>query len=243
MKRKLLFKILASGVGATAAFAVSAHAQNLLVNGDFESASLFTANPISPTSVLPGGTSGVNQGWATYGGTGQSDMSSSPDSPQSGSYALIEPQGAGGSWSVPGAYQIVQPVGGIVAGDTYTLSGYYLSDANPSGSVLAGDEFGFRGDWNGTTFPTIGTDVNNYWTALTANDVWIPFSLSEVAPAGATGIIAYLQMGGGGGGPATDLYYDNVSVIDVSAVPEPTTLALAGLGGMSLLSLIRRRNS
>ena len=192
MKRKLLFRILASSVGATAAFAVSAQAQNVLVNGDFESGSLFTANPITPT--------GVNQGWAPYGpAAAQSDMSSSPDSPQSGNFALVENQAAGGSWTVPGAYQIVQPGGGIVAGDTYAMAGYYLSDANPNGNVDAGVQLGFRGNWNGTAFPTLGTDASlpGYWVAIptTQNNTWIHFSISEVAPAGATGIIAYVWAG------------------------------------------------
>jgi hypothetical protein len=238
MKRKLLYKILASSVGATAAFAVSAQAQNLLVNGDFENAGGFTANPVTPA--------GVNAGWAPYGpAAAQSDMSSSSDSPESGSYALIETQAAGGSWSVPGAYQIVQPIGGILAGATYIMSGFYLSDANPLGNVDAGVQLGFRGAWNGTAFPQLGTDANlpGYWVGIPTanNNEWIPFSISEVAPAGAVNIISYVQMGNGGGGPATDLYYDNISV--TQAVPEPTTLALAGLGGAAALSLIRRRKS
>jgi len=233
--------MLAASVGATAAFAVSAQAQNLLVNGDFENAGGFTANPITP--------SGVNGGWAPYNANAaQSNMGSSPDSPESGSFALIETQAAGGSWTVPGAYQIVQPVGGIQAGATYTMTGFYLTDANPAGTVDAGIQLGFRGAWNGTAFPTLGTDASlpGYWVNIpTANDdTWIPFSVSEVAPAGATGIISYVQMGYGKDTVAqggTDLYYDNVSVTEV--VPEPASLAIVGMGLASSFFLIRRRKS
>jgi hypothetical protein len=35
--------------------------------------------------------------------------------------------------------------------------------------------------------------------------------------------------------------FDNVSIAGVAAVPEPTTLALAGMGGLAVLALMRRR--
>jgi len=221
------------GMGATAAFALSAQAQNLLVNGSFESASQFTANPITTT-----GPGYINAGWGTYNDAAQSNMGSSPDFPEDGSYALLETQASTQSWSVPGAFQITAPVGGIIAGDTYQYSGYYLSDANPIQGVLAGPQFGFR-QVVGTTYNEVGTDVNlpGYWTALTSANTWIPFSMSEVAPVGATSFIVYAQLGGGKVG-TVDLYYDNLSVV---IVPEPTSLALVAMGLAAVPFYFRRQ--
>ena len=75
-------KTIGIGIGVVAALAISAsttQAQNLLVNGSFENAGGFTANPITTTSG-PGATTGVDLGWATFGGS-QDSMSSDPTVP------------------------------------------------------------------------------------------------------------------------------------------------------------------
>jgi PEP-CTERM motif len=64
-------------------------------------------------------------------------------------------------------------------------------------------------------------------------------SFSVTAPAGTTGaLIQFLQAGSAVPSDAGMTLIDNVSL---SPVPEPTTLALAGLSGAAALSVIRRR--
>jgi hypothetical protein len=244
---KMFNKILgcSTAVATVLAFGASTtQAQNLLVNGGFEDAGGFTPNAgFGPASV--------NQGWATYGATGQSDMTSSPDSPLSGTFSLIEANAAGNNWNPAGAYQLVSPAGGVIAGNTYTFTAYVLSDTGIT-TDGPGMELGFRGAWNGTAFPTVGTDVNNYWLGqtpgpggangpYTTTHTWTQETISEVAPAGATGIIVYLQAIDYNQAATENIYWDSASL--VTPAPEPSTLALAGLGGGALLSLIRRRKS
>jgi len=64
-------------------------------------------------------------------------------------------------------------------------------------------------------------------------------SFSVTAPANTTGaLIQFLQAGSAVASDAGTTLIDNVSL---SPVPEPTTLALAGLSGAAALTLIRRR--
>src|SRR5450755_2046414 len=119
---KMSHKILGCSI-VTAALALSAsttQAQNILVNGGFEDAGGFNAgNPI--------GLGGVGAGWANNFGGGvpnQSAMSSSPDFPHSGSFALLAQNAAGNAWNPQGSYQIVN----ASAGQTYTLSAFALAD-------------------------------------------------------------------------------------------------------------------
>lgn len=118
---KMLNKIIGTSIAVAAALAFSestTQAQpNLLVNGGFENPAGFTANPITLTSG-PGGSSGVNQGWATYNTSGQSDMSSSSDSPYDGSYVLQLVSNPGQDYNPSGAYQVVS---GITPGTLYTF--------------------------------------------------------------------------------------------------------------------------
>jgi hypothetical protein len=61
-----------------------------------------------------------------------------------------------------------------------------------------------------------------------------------LAPAGTAYASAYVMFMEDGSQIATDsLYFDDISL---TPTPEPTTLALAGLGGAFALSLIRRKN-
>lgn len=231
-----------SSIGVAAAFmlnASSTQAQNLLVNGDFESASGFTANPITD--------SGVNQGWATFG-AGQSDMSSAASSPESGSYALLAVNGPGNNWNPQGAYQIID---GIVAGQTYTLSAYYLIDSLSGNTGTYGTPFALQlnfGNLVDGTWTTVGTGAT--WGfgnggptdgAAPSLDTWYLETGSLVAPAGASEAEVYLFFMDNGQTTTDQMYIDNASFTTV--VPEPTTMALAGLGGFGLLSLLRRRKA
>jgi hypothetical protein len=242
---KMFHNILGCSTVAAAALAISAsttQAQNLLVNGSFEDAGGFTANPITTTSGS-GGTTGVGAGWATFGGS-QSDMSSSSDSPQSGNFSLLTVNNPGNNWNPQGAYQIV---GGITAGQIYTLSAYFLQDTAFTGTygTPVALQIGFGnlvgGTWNAvggsTTWGFGGTGTDGSIPAL---NTWYQGSVTALAPAGASQAEVYLFFMDNGQTTTDTLYFDNAQLLPT---PEPTTLALAGLGGAAALTMIRRRKS
>lgn len=241
----MLHKILGCSTVAAALALTTTQAQNLLVNGDFENAGGFTANPITTTSVLPGGTTGVDQGWALFG-SAQSDMSSAVSSPEHGSFALLAQNGVGNNWNPQGAYQIVD---GIVAGTTYTLNSYYLIDSSSGNTGTYATPYAEQinfGNLVGGTWTTVGTSTATFGfgnaspsdgAAPTLNH-WYLESGSLAAPVGASEAEVYLFFMDNGQTTVDQMYIDNASL---TPAPEPTTLALAGLGGAAALSLIRRR--
>jgi hypothetical protein len=235
---KMLHKILGCSTAAAALALTTTQAQNLLVNGDFENAGGFTANPIT--------VAGIGQGWAAFGATGQNDMSSAAgaDVPKSGSFALLEQNGAGNNWNPAGAYQIV---GGITAGTTYTFSIWAITDTGSTWGPTPVDlqlSFNDSSGTGGTQTPTglspndgsfsFGTSVAN-----TANG-WTQYTVSAIAPAGSQYAMVYAMFMDNGQVATENMFFDNASLV---AAPEPTTLALAGLGGAAALSLIRRRKN
>ena len=231
-------KSLVCGSVATAlAFSVSTvQAQNQLVNGSFEDAGGFNAgNPI--------GLSGVGLGWASnFGGAApnQSDMSSSADYPQDGSYALLAVNAPGNAWNPQGDYQIIA---NSSVGSSWSASLWALTDTGLLGAASAGTgPVDFQIQFLNGSLGNIST-VETGWSAITANDTWQQYTIGGVVPAGTQYISAYVMamIGPGASGPV-NVYFDNAS-LTVAPAPEPTTLALAGLGGVAALSLIRRRKN
>jgi len=126
-------KIIGIGIGVVAALVITAsttQAQNLLTDGSFENGSFVNTVPVgSPLTVA-----NVGQGWAAnFGGSGvgNSDMSSSPDSPQDGNYALLTVNNPGNNWNPQGTYQIVN----ANAGGAYSLSAWFLTDTGSSSPI------------------------------------------------------------------------------------------------------------
>jgi hypothetical protein len=236
-------KVLACGSAVVATLAISAsttQAQNLAVDPNFGGA--FTANPITPTS------GGVNNGWALYGGSVTTDMSLSPDNLYPGATSALLTQNT--TWGGEGAYQIITPT--ISLNSTYTFTLQALTDNGfTSYATPLALNLHFVGPWNGTAYPVLsGGGITE-----SANDgafvnepglhTWTSFSVS-ISTSDATGIYGIVlqpQTINGSGTPAAftqNIYFDGAD-LEVSPVPEPTTLALAGLGGAFALSMIRRR--
>lgn len=231
---KMLNKIIGGSsiaIAAALAFSTSTtQAQNLLVDGSFEN-NTFTANPITLATV--------NQGWANnFGGAVplQSNMSSANSRPQSGSYSLLTVNAAGNNWNPVGTYQIVS--GGVTVGNSYSLTGYALQDSSTPRTGTYGTPIDIQLQFFDAGLANIQTTETG-WTALGTVGTWQSYTVTGTAPAGAVYAGAYLMFMDNGQTSPDYVYFDNASL---TATPEPTSLALVGMG-LASFYLIRRRKS
>jgi len=231
---RILDRIIGGSIAAAAVLALSAsttQAQSL-VNGSFEDAGGFTANPIT--------TATVDQGWALFNGAGsagRSDMSASTDAPYDGSYALLETTGPGNNWNPAGAYQIIT---GLTPGQTYTFGVWALTDTTETWNQGILVQLGFVQPSNlgaPSTVETPGGTVGINGT-IPPQNTWTYYSVNATPPPGYTDAIVYLMFQDNNSAVATEnMYYDAASV---TAVPEPSILALLGLA-VPCSFLLRRK--
>lgn len=232
---KKLSKIFGIGIAVAGALTfgtTTTQAQNL-VNGGFENSGGFTANPIT--------VAGVNQGWATFTGggsfTGQTNMTSSFDAPHSGGFSLLESLNPGNNWNPAGAYQIIS---GITPGQKYTFNIWALTDTTltaPNGVLVQlGFETAALGGANSVENPGNTVGING---AVPALDKWTMYSVSATAPAGTSDAIVYAMFQDNNSAVGVEnLYFDDAVL--VTAAPEPSTLALLGMG-LAVPFFLRRR--
>ena len=210
-------------LGALAFVTTDARAQNLLANPDFES--------------------GLD-GWTAFGAA-----SSDAAYHQSGSYALKEFGNWWSTWDATGVYQNLP----ASPGQLWTVQAYGL---DPSSDAISGANQNFallKIVWldstgqalqplagPGAVFGSSAGIESAHLDNTTPLDTWQLLTASGVAPEGTvTAQIfggLFLQPAWEGG----SLWFDNESATAVAA-PEPASLALLGLGGLSAL-LWRRRN-
>ena len=235
-------KVLVCG-SVAAALAISAstmQAQNLLTDPGFESATGFVTGTGSNGSIT---NTEVGLGWDNnFGGAaqGRNDMSSSADSPYSGSYTMLAQNAPGNAWNPQGSYQVIA---NSSVGSSWSASIWALTDTGPLGAAVAGTGLvDFQIQFINSTWGNIST-IETGWSAIAANDTWQQFTVGGVVPAGTQYISVYdmAMIGPGASGPV-NVFFDENS-LTVAPAPEPTTLALAGLGCAAALSLIRRRKS
>lgn len=189
----------------------SASADEFAVNGDFET--------------------GDTTGWSVFTGSGQSFAVTS-SGVESGSFS-----GELNNTAAPSGAVIKQAnlgVGVIGSGEAVTIAfsakgsfanggvafAEFFSELSGGGvskaEILGGGPLSLTSDWQDFSFDAItGGDVSG--------GVTLQFNAATGADAGST----------------AQLFLDNVSVSTVSAVPEPGSLALIGLGSIGML--IRRR--
>lgn len=238
-------KIITGAIVVAACFALSSSntLAQTLVNGGFEGVGAvntgngWTVNPISLTSG-PGGASGVDQGWATFGGDAGATASQSSVAALSGSYSLLETVMPGNNWGPAGAYQIIS---GITPGQTYTFNVYGMTDtANDAYASTAGVlvQLGFyTPDLSSvSSVENPGATVGISGALPSTQGVWQQYSVTATAPAGFSDAVVYLMFQDNATATAQEnLYFDNASV-----VPEPATLALLALG-LPLFFMRRRK--
>jgi PEP-CTERM motif len=177
--------------------------------------------------------SGVG-GWDTFNGAAFSTAEA-----LSGSYSMLN-SGPGG-YTVPGAVQFLTSS----AGSEYDLTGFgYTPTALTGASAGFLQVTFFSGvDGAGSNLGTVETSAGN---ALPSNEItstsptgsWISLNTGIFqAPAGTESLAVYTLVLDAN---ATSVYFDN---LNLTAVPEPSSLALLGAGLGIPFYLWRRRNS
>ena len=208
---------------ALGAVAMSTQAQNLLVDPGAE---LQTSTPNPAT--------GYGQGWAFFNGATFSQTVA-----HSGTWSIAD-VGAGG-YTVPGAYQQFA----AAAGQQFTMTGFGLTTAALTTGY--GDlQITYWSGPNGTgsNLGTVETSPGNAYPSAQINsgtpvNTWTALSVTATAPVGTQSIDAYAITIDATAAP---IYFDDMT-LTATATPEPSTLALAGMGGMAMLSLLRRRKA
>lgn len=188
---------------------------------------------------------GVPTGWSLNpaGGT----LKTSSAYAHSGLQSLAIDSTGAGAWSVPNLFQSFS----ASAGQEFNLSGYMLTptaitDAsfglfkmeflNSANVILAPASVSIGGNAGG---PFFGAESTPFLNNASPVGQWIFSQTQAIAPVGAVTVNFYALNVNQGIAPGP-MYFDDVAAY-VVGVPEPSSLALVGLGFASLVGLRRRK--
>lgn len=123
---------------------------------------------------------------------------------------------------------VFQDVDGLTSGEILTWAGYSMDVGVDSG----GSEI--RIEWRDSVGDVEIARTPNFVPEL--SDVYTLWSLTDTVPEGANLARVVYAIQSFGAGPNQNIFVDDVSV---TVIPEPSTLALLGLGGLAVF--LRRR--
>ncbi len=221
---KLTKLITGSAACAAIVFALgnsTIQAQNLLADPSFESGTA---------------ASGGLGGWSPFNGAAFSTAQA-----LTGTHSMLD--SGGGGFSVPGSFQTLASAPGL----QYDLTGFGLITSAPGVGTTFGElqiTFFSGPDGSGTNLGTVATSPGN---AQGSNEIissspigsWISLDTGIAqAPAGAQSLEAFTIVIDQN--PAA-VYFDDISLVQV--VPEPSTLALAGMALCIPIFFITRRRT
>lgn len=190
---------------------------NLVANSSFEAPITYDGAPFVGS-------------WEGFNGGAGSSSANSLLNPRTGSQSLQ----LGITNTINTFAGAFQDIPALTPGTEYTFSGWHMTPSTP---FDVGVEY--RIEWRNSGTATEVARTPNQTTAPTAS--YSLFSLTAAAPVGAdTARIVYAIQSFGGGATHNGLaFIDDISFV---AIPEPSSMALLGLGGLALLALRRRQS-